>query len=454
MPASSTRVAGVGAAARRRCRSDPISVASADGVRFIDVAPAARPAGHVARRVPGGDRRRAPRSPTTALSCIQQHAERFTRGATSFRRRHTARRLLRVSEAARRACTRGCRRCTTAACSAGCFREFQAITCRVVRDFYHKYTVDEHTLLTIRNLERLATPVRRPSASGSRRSSRSSKRPSCSCCRCCCTTSASGATRITPPKACAWRARCSSGWRCRPRRARPVEFLIAQAPADVARSRSGATPRIPEIVRQFAALVGVEERLKMLCLMTLADVEAVSLRDAHAVEGGAALAALRRHLQSPDAGLRRRADRPDQPARHRAAREPAVGDLPESEISRFLEGFPAATCSSSSARRSIGTSGWRATSRRTRCTSGSSGKGPLGADRRHARQAVPLLEHLGRAVVVRHGHPARPRDDQPERPGARRLPVHRRRALPRAERGRARASSIGARRRGVADAST
>ena len=38
------------------------------------------------------------------------------------------------------------------------FPEFQAISWRVVRDFYHKYTVDEHTLLTIRNLERLATP--------------------------------------------------------------------------------------------------------------------------------------------------------------------------------------------------------------------------------------------------------------------------------------------------------
>src|SRR5207244_7943254 len=32
----------------------------------------------------------------------------------------------------------------------------------------------------------------------------------------------------------------------------------------------------PEIVRHFAELVGIEERLKMLTLMTLVDVEAVS----------------------------------------------------------------------------------------------------------------------------------------------------------------------------------
>jgi [protein-PII] uridylyltransferase len=38
------------------------------------------------------------------------------------------------------------------------FPEFQAISWRVVRDFYHKYTVDEHTLLTIRNLESLWHP--------------------------------------------------------------------------------------------------------------------------------------------------------------------------------------------------------------------------------------------------------------------------------------------------------
>ena len=39
------------------------------------------------------------------------------------------------------------------------FPEFQRIFCRVVRDFYHKYTVDDHTLLTILNLERLVEPL-------------------------------------------------------------------------------------------------------------------------------------------------------------------------------------------------------------------------------------------------------------------------------------------------------
>src|SRR5205085_782031 len=33
------------------------------------------------------------------------------------------------------------------------FPEFERIHSRVIRDFYHKYTVDEHTLLALRNLE-------------------------------------------------------------------------------------------------------------------------------------------------------------------------------------------------------------------------------------------------------------------------------------------------------------
>ena len=40
------------------------------------------------------------------------------------------------------------------------FPELNEIACRVTRDFYHKYTVDEHTLLTVRNAERLLTNPR------------------------------------------------------------------------------------------------------------------------------------------------------------------------------------------------------------------------------------------------------------------------------------------------------
>ena len=54
-----------------------------------------------------------------------------------------------------------------------------------------------------------------------------------------------------------------------------VEFLIANhlRMSQIAFRRDTEDP---EVVRQFAALVGIEERLKMLCLMTLADVAAVS----------------------------------------------------------------------------------------------------------------------------------------------------------------------------------
>ncbi len=42
------------------------------------------------------------------------------------------------------------------------FPEFGSIKARVVRDFYHKYTVDEHSLLAIKNIEDLLTTRERP----------------------------------------------------------------------------------------------------------------------------------------------------------------------------------------------------------------------------------------------------------------------------------------------------
>ena len=83
------------------------------------------------------------------------------------------------------------------------FPEFQAISWRVVRDFYHRYTVDEHTLLTIRNLERLTGDVE-PGRQRFANVLAGLPHPSSWCCRCCCTTWASGATTTMRSKANAW----------------------------------------------------------------------------------------------------------------------------------------------------------------------------------------------------------------------------------------------------------
>src|SRR5215467_12141560 len=154
------------------------------------------------------------------------------------------------------------------------FPPFQAITYRVVRDFFHKYTVDEHTLLTIRNLERLVT---HPPPERQRFSTLLSdlQQPELL------------VLALLLHDVGKWRdddhhvesvrmAREMFGRIGLSQEARDtVEFLIANhlAMSQVAFRRDTEDP---EIVRKFGELVGVEERLKMLCLMTLADVEAVS----------------------------------------------------------------------------------------------------------------------------------------------------------------------------------
>jgi [protein-PII] uridylyltransferase len=153
------------------------------------------------------------------------------------------------------------------------FPEFKAITSRVVRDFYHKYTVDEHTLLTIRNIERLLDP-----ASPRRRF-------------------APILGELDAPQLLVlallyhdvgkWRDDDHHIESCRMAQqmisrlelsddaGAMVEFLVLHhLKMSLAAFRRDTED--PEVVRQFADIVGVEERLKMLCLMTLADVEAVS----------------------------------------------------------------------------------------------------------------------------------------------------------------------------------
>ena len=151
--------------------------------------------------------------------------------------------------------------------------EFNAISSRVVRDFYHKYTVDEHTLLTIRNLERLLEPE-----AGRERFCRLLQevdRPELL------------VLALLYHDVGKWKDEDHAAESARMAVAMfnrldlddearaAVEFLVVHhLKMSVAAFRRDTED--PEIVRQFAELVGVEDRLKMLCLMTLADVEAVS----------------------------------------------------------------------------------------------------------------------------------------------------------------------------------
>ena len=258
------------------------------------------------------------------------------------------------------------------------FPAFQAITYRVVRDFYHKYTVDEHTLLTMRNLERLAAdgagrerfasllqdlrgagaararaavPRRRQVA---RRGPRDRER-------------AHGA------------ATCSSGSGLRRTPRELVEFLIANhlAMSQVAFRRDTEDP---EIVRQFAALVGVEERLKMLCLMTLADVEAVSLET---LTPWKAELLWRLYVDTYNQLTIGYGDELIEPSIAAdiatLLAEPSGGPVRERDLALPGGASRAGICSCSTARPSTGTCGSRATSTRTKSTCRSSRKARPGS---------------------------------------------------------------------------
>ena len=206
-----------------------------------------------------------------SLSCIQQHAGRFE--PRSFFPTPAHRSALLAFLKPRPGLYARLSEMHDSGLLGQMFPEFKAISCRVVRDFYHKYTVDEHTLLTIKNLEKLAEP-----ATDRKRF-------------------AGLMAELESPELLVlallfhdvgkWRDEDHELESTRMARVMfdrldlaaddraTIEFLVREhlRMSVVAFRRDTEDP---EIVRQFAELVGVEERLKMLCLMTLADVEAVS----------------------------------------------------------------------------------------------------------------------------------------------------------------------------------
>jgi [protein-PII] uridylyltransferase len=244
---------------------------SRDGVRFIDPVQSARnPASWLAAfqaALDGGTE-----VSEEALSCIQQHVDRY-RADDFFVDAHDRAALLRFLTPkpglyARLSQMHDC------GLLGRVFPEFQAISWRVVRDFYHKYTVDEHTLLTIRNLERLIT-----TEVGDRLRFKSIL------------------SDLREPELLVlallfhdvgkWRdddhalesERMAEHVLARlhiSEQQRDVVLFLIRHHLRMSIAAFRRDTEDPDIVRQFASLVGTEERLKMLCLMTLVDVEAVS----------------------------------------------------------------------------------------------------------------------------------------------------------------------------------
>ena len=167
------------------------------------------------------------------------------------------------------------------------FPEFQAIDSLVIRDFYHRYTVDEHSFMTLENLHRLlrekASPRarRRPGPSGlgsgnsERFSPRSSSRNSLS--HLLFHDVGKGFPEMDDHIQGSLRA--LEGIQARlelPEEDwQTVQFLIASH-LEMSAASQRRDVFDPETVRDFAKVVGTVERLKMLCLLTYADICAVN----------------------------------------------------------------------------------------------------------------------------------------------------------------------------------
>jgi [protein-PII] uridylyltransferase len=244
---------------------------SRDGIRFLDPIQAARnPAAWI------GAFQAAIDADTTvseeALSCIQQHVDRF-RADDFFTDASDQSALLTLLRPKKGLYDR-LSEMHDCGLLGRVFPEFQAISWRVVRDFYHKYTVDEHTLLTIRNLERIST-TEVPYRLRFRNILGEIDRPELL------------VLSLLLHDVGKWRDDDHAIESVRmaveaverlglDNDAREAVIFLIRHHLRMSLVAFRRDTEDPDIVKDFSAFIGNEERLKMLTLMTLVDVEAVS----------------------------------------------------------------------------------------------------------------------------------------------------------------------------------
>ena len=206
------------------------------------------------------------------LACIERHAAEYTEDdfVATAGDRHQLRHLLRPRPGlyARLSDMHECW------LLGRIFPEFEKVHSRVIRDFYHRYTVDEHTLLAIRRIELLAA---QPEESRDR--------------------FAALLAELHAPELLTlallfhdvgkWRGDDHAEESVRlagpalerlqlPEQDRRTVLFLIRSHLAMSRVAFRRDSEDPDVVARFAAVVESEEQLKMLTLLTLADVGAVA----------------------------------------------------------------------------------------------------------------------------------------------------------------------------------
>jgi [protein-PII] uridylyltransferase len=411
---------------------------SSDGVRFLDLTRAAgRPALWLELfrlALSNGSE-----VSEQALNCIEQNVERFA--ADDFLATEADRQLVRSLLYPRPGLYARLSEMHDCGLLNRVFPEFEKVHCRVVRDFHHKYTVDEHTLLAIRNIESLWSPA---TSSHQRFGSILQEVHAPELITTALLFHDVGKWRDTEHAQESVRLAQTALDRLElPSQSRQtVEFLIRNH-LQMSRVAFRRDLDDPHVINQFADLVGSEERLKMLTLLTFADVGAVSTETlspwkeellwrlyVHAYNR-LTLGYADELLQKDPAGLAVVvAGRPD--------------DISEEELSQFLKGLP---------RRYLTLFGLGSIYRHVRLARN------IHKDEVHAvlerhddvwELSLVTLDkpYLFSNISLRHGHPSRPGDDDARRARPRRLPVLRRSRIPAVERRRDQRDHVDAREGG------
>jgi len=152
------------------------------------------------------------------------------------------------------------------------FPDFEEIRCRVIRDFFHKYTVDEHSLIAIRNIEQLPAShhfsvllneLENPEllllsllfhdiGKSHRHDEGNHVHPS------------TEGVKVILEKL-----------EMPPDQAEKVVFVV-KAHLEMSKIILRRDFSDPQVIRQFGDMVGNAENLRMLCLLTYADMKAVN----------------------------------------------------------------------------------------------------------------------------------------------------------------------------------